>query len=72
LLVTHASHMRRARMAFEHAGLQVVPAPMGFTTRGAGNPVAGAFPSAHGMWMTRTAWHEVIGLAWYRLRFVFS
>lgn len=72
LLVTHASHMRRARMAFEHAGLQVVPAPMGFTTRTEDNPVARALPSARGMWMTRMAWHELIGLAWYRLRFAFS
>jgi uncharacterized SAM-binding protein YcdF (DUF218 family) len=72
LLVTHAAQMRRARLAFEHAGLQVVPAPLGFTTHGGGNPVARALPSAGGMQMTRTAWHEVIGLAWYRLRFAFS
>jgi uncharacterized SAM-binding protein YcdF (DUF218 family) len=72
LLVTHASHMRRARMAFEHAGLEVVAAPMGFTTRTEVNPVVRALPSAGGLWMTRIAWHEVIGLAWYRLRFVFS
>jgi uncharacterized SAM-binding protein YcdF (DUF218 family) len=72
LLVTHAAHMRRARLAFEHAGLQVVAAPMGFTTGSEENPVTKALPSARGMWMTRTAWHEVFGLAWYRLRFAFS
>jgi uncharacterized SAM-binding protein YcdF (DUF218 family) len=72
LLVTHAAHMRRARMAFEHAGLQVVPAPMGFTTHAGDNPVARALPSARGMQMMRAAWHEMIGLAWYRLRFAFS
>ena len=72
LLVTHAWHMRRARLAFEHAGLQVVPAPMGFTTRTRDNPLALAVPSAHGMLMTRTAWHELLGLTWYRIRFAFS
>ena len=29
-------------------------------------------PARGGCWMTRTAWHEMIGLAWYRLRFAFS
>jgi uncharacterized SAM-binding protein YcdF (DUF218 family) len=72
LLVTHAWHMRRARLAFEHAGLQVVPAPMGFTTRTEDNPLALAVPSARGMLMTRTAWHELLGLTWYRIRFAFS
>jgi uncharacterized SAM-binding protein YcdF (DUF218 family) len=72
LLVTHAWHMRRARLAFEHAGLQVVPAPMGFTTRSDDNPLALGIPSAHGMLMTSTAWRELLGLAWYRIRFAFS
>lgn len=30
LLVTHAFHMPRAAAQFEHAGLQVIPAPTGF------------------------------------------
>ena len=30
LLVTHAWHLRVARVAFEHAGLEAVPAPVGF------------------------------------------
>jgi uncharacterized SAM-binding protein YcdF (DUF218 family) len=72
LLVTHAAHMRRARLAFELAGLQVVPAPMGFTTRAQGNLLELGLPSAQGIWMTRSAWHEAIGWAWYRLRFAFS
>ena len=72
LLVTHAVHMRRARMAFEHAGLQVVPAPMGFTTHAQGTLFELGLPSARGIWMTRTAWHEALGWAWYRLRFAFS
>ena len=29
-LVTHAWHMPRARLAFEHAGFTVIPAPTGF------------------------------------------
>ena len=32
-LVTHAWHMPRAQLAFEHAGFSVIPAPTGYTTR---------------------------------------
>jgi uncharacterized SAM-binding protein YcdF (DUF218 family) len=72
LLVTHAWHMRRARLAFEHAGLQVVPAPMGFTTRTEDNLLTSVVPNARAMLTTRTALHEMIGLLWYRIRFAFS
>jgi uncharacterized SAM-binding protein YcdF (DUF218 family) len=72
LLVTHAWHMRRARLAFEHAGLQVVPAPMGFTTRTEHSVLTSVVPNARGMLTMRTALHELIGLLWYRIRFAFS
>lgn len=72
LLVTHAWHMRRAKLAFEHAGLQVVPAPMGYTTSSQVPVVFALLPDARGMWMTAVAWHEVVGIAWYRIRFLFS
>jgi uncharacterized SAM-binding protein YcdF (DUF218 family) len=73
LLVTHAWHMRRAKMAFEHAGLQVVPAPMGFAPRAHEWPFVFALvPDAKAVFMTAVAWHEIIGLAWYRMRFLLS
>lgn len=67
LLVTHAMHMPRAVEAFERAGLQVVPAPTGFYSRGR-QSMLGWLPSAAGMYRCYYATHEWIGLLWYRLR----
>lgn len=68
LLVTHALHMRRARMMFEASGFEVVPAPLHYTS-GVG-PVRVALidfiPSAEGLAVSHAALHEYIGLAWYR------
>lgn len=68
LLVTHAWHMRRAKAAFEHVGVQVVPAPIGYTGE-ATDTVAEFIPSTRGLVASYHAWHETIGLAWYRIRF---
>jgi uncharacterized SAM-binding protein YcdF (DUF218 family) len=68
LLVTHAWHMRRARMAFERVGLQVVPAPIGYVGE-AGDTVAEFIPSTRALVASYHAWHETIGLAWYHVRF---
>jgi len=68
-LVTHAVHMRRARRAFEHAGLQVVPAPTYFLTA-AGEPLTGYdfIPSSDAFLASRYVLHERLGALWYRLR----
>lgn len=66
LLVTHAWHMPRARLAFEAAGLAVTPAPTLFQ-RGAQTPLD-FLPQADGLARSRQALHEWIGLLWYRLR----
>lgn len=71
LLVTHAWHMRRALLAFERAGFVVIPAPMGFATHSAEYP-PGLMPTARALELTRTAWREVIGIAWYALRSRFA
>jgi len=65
-LVTHASHMPRARRAFEQAGLGVVPAPTGFTTRRRPGALAWV-PDAGALRDSSTALYEMLGLAWYRL-----
>lgn len=70
LLVTHAWHMRRARGAFEHAGLEVVPAPVGFAA--APDPIRQLLPDAQALVLTHRAWHEALGLLWYRIKFWFS
>ncbi|MGE0825068.1 MAG: YdcF family protein [Candidatus Binatia bacterium] len=66
-LVTHASHMARAQLAFEHAGFHVIPAPIRFATRCQWTPLelipnSGAFESSAG------ALYEWIGWVWYWLR----
>jgi len=70
LLVTHAWHMRRARAAFEHAGLEVVVAPVGFITAGA-DPIRQLVPDAQALVLTHRAWHEALSLLWYRMKFLF-
>jgi uncharacterized SAM-binding protein YcdF (DUF218 family) len=66
-LVTHAWHMPRAVYAFEHAGIAVVPVPVGYSAA----PVAGPLEfiaSASGLQESSIALREMIGLAWYRLK----
>ena len=70
-LVTHAWHMPRASMTFRHAGFEVVDAPVAFTTRYRTNLLA-FLPRAEALRDSKIFLHEVIGLFWYRLKFVFS
>ncbi len=68
-LVTHAWHMPRAVQAFQQAGINIIPAPTGFT-----NPwpiERGGFawlPSAHALQTSSYALHELGGRLWYGLR----
>ena len=65
-LVTHAWHMPRARLAFERAGFEVIPAPTGYTTRQ--KPSLLAFlPSGDGLLHSCIFCREILGLIWYRL-----
>ena len=67
-VVTHAWHMPRAKMAFQNAGLQVVPAPTSYT-KSSHVLLPDFFPSAAGMQQSASFFHEVAGIAWYRLKF---
>jgi uncharacterized SAM-binding protein YcdF (DUF218 family) len=67
-LVTNAWHMQRAQMAFERAGLHVIPAPMGYKTRGRLKPLD-FIPTAHGLMDSSIFFREVLGMVWYRLKF---
>lgn len=69
VLVTHAAHMNRAVRQFEAAGLEVIPAPTGFTGRHPGPPLLQWLPSAGAMELTATALHEWAGWLWYALRY---
>lgn len=70
LLVTHFWHMPRAAAAFRRAGLEVIPAPMGFAGRERENVSVFAFlPSPAGVVASYWALHELVGLLFYRLRY---
>ncbi len=66
-IVTHAWHMPRAKMAFQNAGLRVVPAPTAYSTERL--MFLDLFPSITGMRDSYFFFHEIAGIAWYRLKF---
>ena len=70
-LVTHAWHMPRARLAFEHAGFRVIPAPTAFST-GFGITVLDVLPDARALRDSALFFHELIGMLWYRVRLLAS
>jgi uncharacterized SAM-binding protein YcdF (DUF218 family) len=66
-LVTHGWHMPRAMYAFRTAGVDAVPAPLGFHTLSAADRTyLGFLPSSHGLSMSSLAIRERIGLLWYK------
>ncbi len=69
-LVTHFWHMPRAVAAFGEAGVEVVPAPMGFadSERDWYDP-RWALPGVAPLYASSLVFHEWIGLLWYRLRY---
>ena len=75
LLVTHAWHMRRAKLVFERAGLVVMPAPTAFTKAppgqisGIGDGIRGLLPTVKAMQNSYFAFHEILGMAYYQLIF---
>jgi uncharacterized SAM-binding protein YcdF (DUF218 family) len=64
LLVTQAWHMRRARIAFAAAGIDVVGAPT-HLTRWPGDLFLLGVPSGHAVLMSSYAAHEWLGVLWY-------
>jgi uncharacterized SAM-binding protein YcdF (DUF218 family) len=70
-LVTQAWHMPRAAMAFRHVGFEVVEAPVAFTTRYQADLLT-FLPRAEAMRDSKFFLHEVIGLVWYGVKFVFD
>lgn len=66
-LVTHAWHMMRSRSAFEEAGLQVVPAALAYTGPPQTRPLD-FLPSASALEKSWFFFHEMAGVAWYRLK----
>ena len=66
-LVTHATHMPRAKQVFEQAGFTVIPAPTGFhnvETKGVMNFI----PQANSLGLSNLALKEWVGRLWYWAR----
>ncbi len=61
-LVTHASHMPRARAAYEQAGFQVTPAPTGFAAPRE-RELLEWLPSVHGLDLSRQVLREWLARA---------
>lgn len=59
-LVTHATHMPRAQAAYEKAGFQVTPAPMGFPSA-RDRELLEWLPSLHGLDVSRQVLREWLG-----------
>lgn len=71
-LVSHAWHLKRAAPQFQRAGLRVVAAGTGYPDTGEdGAGIADFIPNAKAMLESYLAFHEGIGLVWYRIRSVF-
>lgn len=71
LLVTHAWHQPRALDECARAGLDAIPAPMGFYSSNLQLKPAWRqwLPSAKALWQSRTLLHEYLGRLWYGIRF---
>ncbi|NCW78763.1 MAG: YdcF family protein [Oxalobacteraceae bacterium] len=65
-LVTDAVHMPRAMMAFERAGIEVIPAPSTFIAAGTLS-LASFIPTAQALRHSHYALHEWLGLLWYQI-----
>jgi uncharacterized SAM-binding protein YcdF (DUF218 family) len=66
ILVTDAIHMRRARRAFERAGIAVIPAPTFYQATGSFDPRR-LMPNAESLRRSCYGVYEWLGLAWYAL-----
>ncbi len=66
-LVTHARHMARAQWAFRQAGFDVVAAPTAYSTHFRLS-VVDFMPRGSALHDSNDFFHEIIGLAWYRLK----
>jgi len=68
-LVSHAWHMPRARLAFEHAGFQVIAAPTGFSSFGFDHlGIHDFLPRASAFLNSYYFCHEVLGYLAYLIR----
>lgn len=72
LLVTSALHMPRSMMLFEAYGVDVVAAPTAHVSTTHPQMKFLLFPSASGAVLSGACAHELIGMAWFKLKRVFK
>lgn len=72
LLVTHAFHMKRAKIEFEKAGFDVQAAPTVYLSSVNDDEldIFQFIPSAQAMLNSHFALHEFMGLAWFKIRLI--
>ena len=68
ILVTSAFHMKRASAMFKAQGLEVLPAPAGYTTDQRGLSLFFLFPTADNLHVSTMAMHEYLSYVWYKGR----
>lgn len=68
-LITHAWHMPRAKKAFEHFKIKVIPAPTAFYGQSESISLSDFIPSANSLLYSSLAFHEIIGQFWYDLAY---
>ena len=66
-LITHAWHMPRAKKAFEHFDIDVIPAPTAFYSQAKSLSITDFIPSTNALNYSRMAFHEIVGQFWYDL-----
>ena len=68
ILVTSAFHMKRASAMFKAQGLEILPAPAGYTTEQRGPSLFFLFPTAGNLHVSTMAMHEYLSYVWYKGR----
>ena len=69
ILVTSAFHMPRAKAIFEAAGIEVIPFPVDFLSSTDLVSIIDFIPSAHAFFRTSFFVREIIGRAYYSLKY---
>ena len=67
VLITSASHMKRAVLAFHQAGLEVIPAPTDYITGKKAVRFSSFLPGPGAFLQVRRALWEYIGILFYRI-----
>jgi len=69
-LVTHATHMLRAKATFEAVGLDVIPAPVRVPDPDFEIEIQDLVPTAHALSGSTAALYEYLARVWYRVRYL--